>query len=200
MAGVFAYWMLRRRSWKKTLVTVLAVMAFVPVLNASFSAFNSNLHTLVFSMPVLRACMTAEVLEEEDSTAFTRGTLLSLVCTALFILFCFLPVEDGGKWSFTAVCENRNLLTREIIATLFGSAVLLVILFVKRRCGNLFAAKTAAAAETPEGGRPETPAKGAAFTAAGILKPGTLCLALTIVCCITSTNGAFEKSAVPHFL
>jgi uncharacterized membrane protein YfhO len=196
MAGVFAYWMLRRRSWKKTLVTVLAVMAFVPVLNASFSAFNSNFYTRWFYMPVLLcACMTAEVLEEEDSTAFTRGSLLSLACTALFILFCFLPVEDGGKWSFTAVCENRNLLTREIIATLFGSAVLLVILFVKRRCGNLFTAKTAAAAEIPEGGRPEIPAKGASFTAAGILKPGTLCLALTIVCCITSTMTVLKNGS-----
>ena len=46
MAGVFAYWILRRRSWKKTLVTVLADMAFVPVLNASFSAFRLQLQFL----------------------------------------------------------------------------------------------------------------------------------------------------------
>ena len=196
MAGVFAYWILRRRSWKKTLVTVLAAMAFVPVLNASFSAFNSNFYTRWFYMPILLcACMTAEVLEEDDSTAFTRGTLLSLACTALFLLFCFLPVEDGGKWSFTSICENRNLLTREITATLFGSAALLVILFVKRRCGSLFIRKTAADPETSPGDAPAAPDKGTVSAAAGILTPGTLCLALTIVCCITSTMAVLKNGS-----
>ena len=236
MAGVFAYWILRRRSWKKTLVTLLAVMTFVPVLNASFSAFNSNFYTRWFYMPILLcACMTAEVLEEEDSTAFTRGTLLSLACTALFLLFCFLPVEDDGKWSFTAICENRNLLEREIIATLFGSAVLLVILFVKRRCGSLFVRKTVsvpetfvpetaapetfgrgtsasetfvpetaapetfvpetAAPETSEGNPPAAAEKGAVSARAGILTPGTLCLVLTIICCITSTMAVLKNGS-----
>ena len=95
MAGVFAFWILRRRSWKC-------------------------------------ACMTSEALEETDQRAFTRGTLLSLACTALFILFCFLPVEIDGKWSFTGICENRKLLNTEIEATLISSAMLLVILFIKR--------------------------------------------------------------------
>ena len=133
MAGVFAFWILRRRSWKKTLLVIFAVMTFVPVLNAAFSAFNSNFYTRWFYMPVLLcACMTSEALEETDQRAFTRGTLLSLACTALFILFCFLPVEIDGKWSFTGICENRKLLNTEIEATLISSAMLLVILFIKR--------------------------------------------------------------------
>ena len=134
MAGVFAFWILRRRSWKKILLAIFAVMAFVPVLNASFSAFNSNFYVRWFYMPVLLcACMTAEALEEEESAAFTRGAVLSLACTALFILFCFLPVQEDGKWSLTAICENRKLLTTEIEATLLGAASLAAVVFLKRR-------------------------------------------------------------------
>ncbi len=143
MAGVFAFWVLRRQSWKKILLSILAVMAFVPVLCAAFSAFNENFYTRWFYMPVLLcACMTAEALEEKESTAFTRGAALSLAATALFLLMCFLPVQKDGKWDFMGICENRKLLTTEIKGTLVGAAGLLLIVVIKRRFQQVF----------PEGG------------------------------------------------
>lgn len=167
MAGVFAFWILRRHSWKKTLLGILMVMAFVPVLNASFSAFNSNFYVRWFYMPVLLcACMTAEALEEEESAAFTRGAGLSLACTALFILFCFLPVQEDGKWSFTAICENRKLLTTEIEATLLGAACLAIVVFLKRRGAVLLRR---------------------------LFSAGTLCMLLTVVCCVTSTQAVLHN-------
>ena len=237
MAGVFAFWMLRRKSWKKSLLTVLAVMAFIPVLNASFSAFNSNFYTRWFYMPILLcACMTAEVLEENDKAAFTRGTLLSLTYTVLFILFCFLPVQENGKWYFTKICDNRQLLTREIEATLFSSAVLLVILFLKRRSGSLFPDKVSRDSEDSKdtedsedskdtedsedsrdsenrrdsedsrdigdaGGDRTGSDDAAGQEASGRLRldrsriPGTICLLLTAVCCITSTIAVLDNGS-----
>ena len=166
MPGVFAYWMMRRLSWKKTLLRVLLVMAFVPALNASFSAFNANYYARWFYMPLLLcACMTAEVMEKEDTAALTRGGLLNLGITVLFLLMCFLPVEDNGKWSFTAVCNNRKLLTTQIYGTLFGMAVLCVILVLKRRLRNK--AKTVR----------------------------IICLVLTIVCCISSTIAVLHNGS-----
>lgn len=171
MAGVFAFWKLRRRSWKKALLAILAVMAFVPVLNASFSAFNSNFYTRWFYMPILLcACMTAEVMEETDSTAFTRGALLSLACTFFFLLCCFLPVEENGKWSFTSICENRNLLDGEIRGTLINMAALILILFIKRRFGGLF--------RNPDS-----------------RIPGMACLLLTAACCLVSTMTVLDNGS-----
>ena len=171
MSGVFAFWMMRRRSWKKTLLTVLAVMAFVPVLNAAFSAFNSNFYTRWFYMPILLcACMTAEVLEERDSAAFRRGALLSTACTAFFLVCCFLPVEDKGQWSFTSISENRNLLDREITGTLINVAALILIVLIMRRCGSLFT----------EGSR---------------RIPGIVCLLLTIACCVVSTYTVLDNGS-----
>ena len=139
MAGVFAFRMIRRRNWKNTLLTVLAVMAFVPVLCSVFSALNENYYARWFYMPVLLcACMTAEVLEEKECSAFSKGAALSLACTGLFILMCFLPVYEGGEWSFTKICENRKLLNMEIMATLLCSAMLFVIILIKRKFNDLF--------------------------------------------------------------
>ena len=251
MAGVIAYWMLRKRSWTRNLLALLAVMAMVPVLNASFSAFNEDFYTRWFYMPVLLcACMTAEVLEEEESTAFVRGTLISNAFTVLFILMCFLPVYEDGTWSFTSVCENRRLLPAQIRATLIGAAVLCVIAFLKHRYGGLFSVRTAAvpaggpgkaeaaaagvaAVELPEeepmpaeavaaGGTSvelqeepvqavatdngeasaelreepvpaEAPETGSRLR--GLLQPGTLCLALTLVCCIISTSAVVSNGS-----
>lgn len=139
MAGVFAFRMIRRRNWKNTLLTVLAVMAFVPVLCSVFSALNENYYARWFYMPVLLcACMTAEVLEEKECSAFSKGAALSLACTGLFILMCFLPVYEDGEWSFTKICENRKLLNMEIMATLLCSALLFVIILIKRKFNDLF--------------------------------------------------------------
>lgn len=139
MAGVFSFWILRRKSWKKALLTICAGMAFVPFLNAAFSAMNANYYARWFYMPILLcACMTAEVLEERESAAFTRGTILSVVCTAVFLLLCFLPVREGDAWSFTSICKNRKLLNVQIRGTLIGAAALLLLLFIKLRFTSLF--------------------------------------------------------------
>ena len=160
MAGVFAFWILRRQSWKKILLSILAVMAFVPVLCAAFSAFNDNFYTRWFYMPVLLcACMTAEALEEEESTAFTRGAALSLAATALFLLMCFLPVQKDGKWDFMGICENRKLLTTEIKGTLVGAAALLLILVIKRRFQQVFSEGGSSAATDKRRSDTDSPAE-----------------------------------------
>ena len=167
MTGVFAYWMMRRLSWKKTLLRILLVMAFVPVLNASFSAFNANYYARWFYLPLLIcACMTAEAMEKEDTVFLIRGGLMNMGITALFLLMCFLPVEENGKWSFTAVCNNRKLLTTQIYGTVLGMVFLGVILFLKSRLKN----------KAPELVR-------------------IICLVLTAVCCISSTIAVLHNGS-----
>jgi hypothetical protein len=114
--------------------------------------------------------MTAEVLEERDSAAFRRGALLSIACTAFFLVCCFLPVEDKGQWSFTSISENRNLLDREITGTLINVAALILIVLIMRRFGSLFT----------EGSR---------------RIPGIVCLLLTIACCVVSTYTVLDNGS-----
>ena len=148
-----------------------AVMAFVPVLCSVFSAFNSNFYVRWFYMPVLLcACMTAEAMEEEDSRIFTRGVMINTALTAMFILFCFLPVQKNGKWLWDQVGNNRGLLMTEIRATLLGAALLLVIVCLKRRSGNI-------------------------FCRSGILSTGNVCILLTIICCIISTAAVVDNGS-----
>ena len=103
--------------------------------------------------------MTAEALEEEESTAFTRGAALSLAATALFLLMCFLPVQKDGKWDFMGICENRKLLTTEIKGTLVGAAALLLIVVIKRRFQQVFSEGGSSAATDKRRSDTDSPAE-----------------------------------------
>ena len=207
MSGVFAFFLLRKKSWKKTLLLLLAVMAFVPVLCAAFSAFNSNFYVRWFYMPVLLcACMTAEALEEDGSAAFTKGCILSFACTGLFLLFCFLPSKENGTWTFTAVGENRRLLMTEIEGTLIGAAALCAVLFLKRRRGALFAGAgflrepepvsgLQADAEQASDQNPDQACRRGPGVVHRLVNAGNLCIFLTAVCCVTSTMAVLHNGS-----
>lgn len=183
MAGVFAFWKLRKKSWKKTLSICLCVMAFVPVFCAAFSAMNSNFYTRWFYMPVLIcACMTAEALEENESTAFTKGAVLSMIITAVFILMCWLPVKERETWSFTAISENRKQLMAEVRGTLFGMTALLLIVAMKQKKPGLFA-----------------PAAGGRLFEYGEKRLNALmraaCILLVLLCCLSSTMTVLKNGS-----
>lgn len=220
MAGVFAYWMLRNRDWKKTILGALGVCAFVPVLGAAFSALNSNFYARWYYMPVLLcACMTAQALEEDECAAFTKGAVLSGACTVLFILLCFLPVYEKGSWSFTSIGENRELLTAQIRCSLFNTAMLAVVTALKRFCPDLFGTKRRdseriplrpegrrpfSSRETPDPSAPEPPSQGTskplALGSLGILRgnllcPGALVLLVTAFSCIVSFQAVLHNGS-----
>ena len=131
LTGVIAYFLTRPMDWKKRLTLICALMAFIPVLNALFSALNSNYYARWFYMPLLiMACMTAEALEEGNQAALKKGALVSLGFVALFLVTACLPVEgSGGKLEFFKISENPRLLRVQIIGTLLMVPGLLWIVF-----------------------------------------------------------------------
>lgn len=194
MAGVFAFWIQRKKSWKKTLSACLCVMAFVPFLCAAFSAMNANFYTRWFYMPVLIcSCMTAEALEKNESTAFTKGAVLSMIMTGALILMCWLPVKENGGWSFTAVSENRKLLMAEVRGTIFGMTALLLIVAMKQLRPGLFSP----AAKSTFSGRPSSLLKRPDFHQV-IMRAA--CIFLILLCCLTSTKTVLKNgtSLISH--
>ena len=131
LTGVIAYFLTHPMDWKKRLTLICALMAFIPVLNALFSALNSNYYARWFYMPLLiMACMTAEALEEGNQAALKKGALVSLGFVALFLVTACLPVEgSGGKLEFFKISENPRLLRVQIIGTLLMVPGLLWIVF-----------------------------------------------------------------------
>ena len=131
MTGVLAFFKGRRRHWAKALFGLCCVMALIPFLNSSFSAFNSSYYARWFYMPVLiLAAMTVNALEdpavELDRPAKRIGWLM--IATLAFAL---VPVQDTSTKEWTlGVLQNPG----QYAAVLgFGLAGLLVYRFIARR-------------------------------------------------------------------
>ena len=68
MSGVFAFLQMKKKHWLKTLIGILFLMAFVPVLNAAFQLFNMSYYARWFYMLTLMlALATILALRDRES-------------------------------------------------------------------------------------------------------------------------------------
>ena len=131
MAGVIAYCRIFGRSWKKRMTFVCGVMAFVPVLNSVFSAFNDSYYARWFYMPILvMAAMTARVLESGKRAELISAARITFVITVCIMLSAFVPTLSKGKLKWMSICDNMDLLIIEIAATALQLMVMLLLLAV----------------------------------------------------------------------
>ena len=129
IAGVIAYGRIFRASWKKKMVLLCGVFAFIPVLNSAFSAFNAGYYARWFYMPILvMSAMTARALETGRRSELSSGAKITAAATSAIMLCAFLPVLEKGKVKWFAVSTNRDLLKTEMIATAVQLAALLFLL------------------------------------------------------------------------
>lgn len=116
---------LRRAHFIKLLLILCGIFALIPVLNASFSAFNAAYYTRWFYMPVLiMSAATAIAIENFDKKAFTVGTL---ACAAMLLIILTLAGLSGhlsGSLGDALAVSNRALLTSE----LFGLGICIICL------------------------------------------------------------------------
>ena len=130
MAGVIAYFRMFGRSWKKRMIFLCGVIAFVPVLNSVFSAFNAGYYARWFYMPILvMAAMTARVLDADRRAELVSAVHITFVITLFFILSAFVPtLSSKGKVLWMSICDNMDLLVIEIAATALQLLILVILL------------------------------------------------------------------------
>ena len=138
LAGVIAYCDMYKSAWKKRMVMLCGLIAFVPILNSAFSAFNAGYYARWFYMPLLvMSAMTARALETGNRKALVKGTRITAVITAAIMLCSFLPTLEKGELKWFSVSTNRNLLKIEIISTALQLIVLLLLIFALPYARNL---------------------------------------------------------------
>ncbi len=120
MAGVIGYFIAKKgRDRVKIMMTVLLVFACIPVLNASFSAFNSEYYARWYYMPVLiMAVMTGHMVEkrEEYGKELQKGIVFVGVATLLIIAMSLLPARDNdGNLTILGKLKNPEQLVCEIV-------------------------------------------------------------------------------------
>lgn len=129
---------LKRAHFIKLLLILCGIFALIPVLNASFSAFNAAYYTRWFYMPVLiMSAATAITIENFDKRAFAVGTL---TCAAMFLIILTLAgLSDhlSGNLGDALAVSNRTLLTSELFGLGICLLFLVYLVFIQRKKANL---------------------------------------------------------------
>ena len=97
MTGVFATMQARRKSWVKTLLPILFLMAFVPVLNSAFQMFNSGYYARWFYMLTLMMSLATVTALENPRADWKRAIKWTLGFTLGIALPIGLMVQTGAN-------------------------------------------------------------------------------------------------------
>lgn len=99
MTAVFTLFIHKKGSWLKRVLAICVFMAFIPILNSAFYAFNVSYYARWFYMPILMMCLASAVLSEDRTVDFTAGIKYTAAVTLFFALVIgFFPQkgEDGS--------------------------------------------------------------------------------------------------------
>lgn len=105
MTGVIAYFQLKKSSWLKKLIVLLALFAFVPVLNSAFQMFNSSIfYTRWYYMIVLMLVLATLKAVENSETDWNRAIRWSAgITVGMALLIGLMPSvteNDDGVEEF----------------------------------------------------------------------------------------------------
>ncbi len=132
IAGVIGFMLLNRKkkNWEKTLTILFLIIAVIPVLNSSFSLFNTSYYARWFYIPVLFMCLeTAQIAERGKSIQLKKGVAIEVLCFLFFVLVYFLPsTDENGEISMFKMTENSSIFLRDVLFT--GLLLLFLIVSV----------------------------------------------------------------------
>lgn len=132
VAGVISYIIAHKRKWESILLVICTVMAFVPVLNQAFSAFNSAYYARWYYMPILIAAMVSlKALEEKLS--FKWGIITCSICVGAMTVYQLL-VDTSSL--ITSVTANGTIIVLlnyiHLAVTVIGIISLCIVVKMKR--------------------------------------------------------------------
>ena len=134
----------RKKSFFTVLFTILIIMAFVPILNASFQALNTAFYTRWFYMlTLMMIVMTVYELEHIDECDFKKGFIFTTIVTlAVALIIGFMPyvhyeVKDIKIYRFGI--ENSAVRFWIFVAmSVVGLAIVFITYLLLRKKKKLF--------------------------------------------------------------
>lgn len=129
--------------WPKRVLCVSLLFAFIPGLNALFSALNSEYYARWYFMPVLiMALVSVRVLEtipgeKENLLPIIKGNIFVTAFIAFFAICAVLPAKtEEGELTILGALKNPEQLAAELLFTVLmtgGFFVLLYLVFKKSK-------------------------------------------------------------------
>lgn len=99
MSGVFTFFISVKKHWVKILLSVCLLFAFIPGLNAMFTAFNNMYYARWFFMPALiMALATVYAFENAEHIQWKQGFTANVaVYVFVVLMILFHPVNINGQ-------------------------------------------------------------------------------------------------------
>ncbi len=133
LCGVLAFFRRKGLPWLRRMLTVCALMAAVPLLNAAFVLFNYSYYTRWFYMPILlMAAATAMTMEQAEEQEWVRPLTIALAVVAAIALMAGLsPDYTGSDWVL-GMADNSIKMWISVALALAG-LLLTGLLFLRMR-------------------------------------------------------------------
>lgn len=149
MVGVFAYCYAKTGNWLKRIIVTCFVMAFVPILNSAFYAFNDAYYVRWFYMLILMLALATAITVEDMRISWKKGfKQVSIITVIITVVIGFFPQTsekaDGSKeFKIGLFTEPDNIMyIARFWLTCFiaiaGLVILALLLKMRRQSLNKF--------------------------------------------------------------
>lgn len=119
--------------WAKRLLIVSAIIAFIPGLNAIFSAMNYSYYARWFYMPLLIMAMVSMVALERYNEHMPFGLKVNGALVAAFLVIGILPKEEDGKLKFFSLVEYPERFWAYVIIAVAGILLTTLLVIMTRK-------------------------------------------------------------------
>ncbi len=131
-SGVISYAVARKKTWQSILIAVCTIMAMVPVLNQSFTMFNSAYYARWYFMPML-ICVMMSVKAVEEKISFKPGIIVSVGVFAALVIYQLLVDPEWINESSVAAATTSTPMNAALFVVTALSLIMLVIIVNSKR-------------------------------------------------------------------
>lgn len=146
LSGVIAFMWAKSKHWIKRVIAICIVMAYIPVLNTAFYAFDNSYYARWFYMPILIMALATSIAVEDPEIDMKKGIRWTIGLTVPFVALAFLPTSKDGKISFSGVIKYPDRFWAYVAIAFLSLTVLASIFIFLRNHKHFYRVTTASLA------------------------------------------------------
>ncbi|MEG2813650.1 MAG: YfhO family protein, partial [Oscillospiraceae bacterium] len=137
ISGVIAFVKGKKKHWANKLILISLIMSFIPILNASFSAFNYSYYARWFYMPILIMAMMTAIAIENDIKHFKFGLKINAILVGVFLLVGIIPKNENDKSKWFSLPKDKEMFWGFAIIAILGLLICTIFCLYKKAYKNI---------------------------------------------------------------
>ncbi len=133
LSGVIAFMWAKSKHWIKRIIATCIVMAFIPVLNTAFYAFDNSYYARWYYMPILIMGLATAKAIEDPEIDMKKGIRWTVALTVPFVVLGFIPNSKDGEVVFSGVVRFQDRFWAYIAIAFLSLTVLIFIFYFLRK-------------------------------------------------------------------